>query len=181
MELTEIGSVAITSPGVVEVKWHLITARGNGTRSIENHRTAVDVDTDVDAQIASVSEHIVSMGYPAIAPADATLIREALNVGADHPVIGKNRSERLEAKAVEIEKQLDEMGKMAEAAIDLAAVEAVAKVRSEAAEGETEKVIAKRAAEAEAEARDEASKAFDEQFAPAKAEIKRLRRLKSSR
>lgn len=181
MELTEIGSIALTSPGGVEVRWSLITVRGNGTRISENHRCAIDVDTDIDAQIASVSADLESKGFPAIAEADATLIREMLQVGIDHPVIGKNRSDRLETKAVALEAQLTEIGKMAEAAIDLAATEAEAKVRSEAAEGETEKVIAKRSAEAVEVARTETEAAFAEQTAPYTAEIKRLRRLKTSR
>lgn len=178
MELTEIGSVAVTSPGVIEVRWSLVTVRGNGTRITENHRTAIDVDTDIDAQLAAVSEHLETMGFPAIAEADAALIREMSQVGATHPVIGKNRNDRLEAKAADLEKQLEEAGKMAEAASDLAAVEAEAKVRGEAAQGEAEKAIAARAEKATADARAEVDKAFAEQEAPIKAEIKRLRRLK---
>lgn len=178
MELTEIGSIALTSPGVVEVRWSLITVRGNGTRSSENHRCAIDVDTNIDAQIASVSAHLETMGFPPVADADADLIREMSQVGATHPVIGKNRNDRLEAKAVDLEKQLEEAGKMAEAASDLAAAEAEAKVRGEAAAGEAEKAIEARAEKATADARAEVDKAFAEQEAPIKAEIKRLRRLK---
>lgn len=179
-ELTEIGSVAITTPGVIEVRWHLVTVRGNGNRSHENHRTAIDVDTDIDAQIASVSAHLETMGFPAIAEADADIIREMSQVGATHPVIGTNRNNRLEEKAVELERQADEMDKMAEAAIALAETEAEAEVRASAAEGETEKAIATRATKAAETARTEATKAFAEQAAPLKAEIKRLRRLKTA-
>lgn len=181
MELTEIGSIAITSPGIIEVRWSLVTVRGNGKRISENHRTALDVDTDIDAQLAAVSAHLETMGFPAVAEADADIIREMSQVGATHPVIGTNRNNRLEEKAVALEAQLTEIGKMAEAAIDLAATEAEAKVRSEAAEGETEKVIAKRSAEAVEVARTETEAAFAEQTAPYTAEIKRLRRLKTAR
>ena len=117
MELTEIGSIAITAPGIIEVRWSLVTVRGNGKRISENHRTALDVDTDIDAQLAAVSAHLETMGFPAIAEADADIIREMSQVGATHPVIGTNRNNRLEEKAVELERQADEMDKMAEAAI----------------------------------------------------------------
>lgn len=180
MELTEIGSIAITAPGVIEVRWSLVTVRGNGARITENHRTTIDVDTDIDAQLAGVSEHLGTMGFPAVADADAVLIREMAQVGAVHPVIGKNRNDRLETKAVALEKQLEETANMTKAVSDLAAIEAEAKVRAEAPADQPEKATAEHAEEAAADARAEVDKAFAEQEAPVKAEIKRLRRLKAA-
>lgn len=180
MELTEIGMVTITAPGIIEVQWKLVTVRGNGSRVSENHRSAFDVDTDIDKQVEVVSAHLEAMGFPAIAEHDVELIREIAQLSAAHPVINANRCTKLEEKAAEIDKQVNEVAQLAAATVELAGTEAEAKVRSEAAGGEAEKAIAIRAADAVETAKTEAEAAFTEQIDGLKAEAKRLRRLKTS-
>lgn len=179
-EIVRLNSISITSAGTVEAKWDRIVTRSNGTiASAVPHRTAIDPSGDVDAQLAAVSDHFEADGYPRVEEADNDLIREMLRIAISHPTISDNRDHRLESMAKSIEAQIEDATKNAEAAYDLVAVDAATKVRSKAPKGTPQQQIDAEAEAAAEAARSKAKEDFVASLAPAKAEIKRLRRLKT--
>lgn len=61
----------------------------------EPHRSIIDIDADIDEQVANVSNHLVSMGYPPVSTAMLARIKATDSIGKEDAEIIAARAQKL--------------------------------------------------------------------------------------
>lgn len=61
--------------GVVMIRFELKLVNGEAILNRTLHRTALEIDTDIDAQLNEVSNHLEMMGWPRVPASEAEEVR----------------------------------------------------------------------------------------------------------
>lgn len=104
MKQTIVDQIEITREGHLQIRMKKYIIDGNDRFELGYHRTIVEVDGDVDAQMAAVNDHLALMGFGEISSEEIDDIRAHAGV-AWTP---KRKEAFRQAKIIAIEKILRE-------------------------------------------------------------------------
>ncbi len=113
-----LNQVTLCADGSIGLQWMKLVVDTEAKEVLmrEPHRSIVEFDGDVDAQMKEVNDHLQTMGYPAVTEAMIGRVRAIDAVGRADPEIEGVRAAKIEAKA-----ELARAAEEAEAAALLAA------------------------------------------------------------
>lgn len=96
-----LNQVTLCADGSIGLQWLKLVVDPDAKEVLmrEPHRSIVEFDGDVEAQIKEVSDHLQTMGYPGVTEAMIARVRAVDAVGRGDPEIEAVRAAKIEAKA----------------------------------------------------------------------------------
>lgn len=72
---TELNQIEITDQGRIQLRFALVLSDGDTIYSREWHRTAIEREASVDAQLALVNTHLAEMGRSQVSAGDVSRVK----------------------------------------------------------------------------------------------------------
>jgi hypothetical protein len=95
MKKLTIEQIEVTQNGTIQIRMHKISSDGD---LIGNHRTSIEPNGNIAAQVAAVNAHMATENYSAISDADVAKLTAICNAAWTADVVAAYQAAQLESK-----------------------------------------------------------------------------------